>query len=200
MEKRNSLLLTIIAIATLIVAVIGATFAYYASTVNNQSGINTDVKMPSANGMFTTQGGEVAINTITTQMMSENEIGSNATASSPLKISYLSGSTNENKCTYNIYYMWIDGKNGYSITDPNQKEFTYFIKEKGNIVKEENLVEGSNLNRQLIASKQISNASVDTPTINEVEIGLNWYNINADQSINADKNFQIRFFVDDIVC
>ena len=44
MEKKNTILLTVIAIATLLVAVVGATFAYFTATVttenNNQNTIN----------------------------------------------------------------------------------------------------------------------------------------------------------------
>ncbi len=37
MEKKNTMLLTVIAVATLLVAVVGATFAYFSLTVDNQS-------------------------------------------------------------------------------------------------------------------------------------------------------------------
>ncbi len=43
MEKKNTILLTVIAIATLLVAVVGATFAYFTATVNNDEvGQHTD--------------------------------------------------------------------------------------------------------------------------------------------------------------
>ncbi len=38
MEKRNTILLTVIAVATLLVAVVGATFAYYSLSVTNAQG------------------------------------------------------------------------------------------------------------------------------------------------------------------
>ena len=43
MEKKNTLLLTVIAVATLLVAVVGATFAYFGSfntTVENKAAVN----------------------------------------------------------------------------------------------------------------------------------------------------------------
>jgi predicted ribosomally synthesized peptide with SipW-like signal peptide len=45
MEKRNTILLTVIAVATLLVAVVGATFAYFTATVNttNDSNATTTV-------------------------------------------------------------------------------------------------------------------------------------------------------------
>lgn len=46
MEKKNTILLTVIAIATLLVAVVGATFAYFTAQVNTKDGDNgtTNVK------------------------------------------------------------------------------------------------------------------------------------------------------------
>lgn len=46
MEKKNTILLTVIAIATLLVAVVGATFAYFTATVNttNDANVTTEVK------------------------------------------------------------------------------------------------------------------------------------------------------------
>ena len=40
MEKRNTLLLTVIAVATLLVAVVGATFAYFASSQDDYANGN----------------------------------------------------------------------------------------------------------------------------------------------------------------
>jgi len=46
MERKNTILLTVIAVATLLVAVVGATFAYFTATVNttNQANNTTTVK------------------------------------------------------------------------------------------------------------------------------------------------------------
>lgn len=59
MEKKNTVLLTVIAVATLLVAVVGATFAYFtASTAGNGNG--------TANTSTTTTIGSVAIDLATT--------------------------------------------------------------------------------------------------------------------------------------
>lgn len=46
MEKKNTILLTIIAVATLLVGVVGATFAYFTATVNtkNEENSTTNIK------------------------------------------------------------------------------------------------------------------------------------------------------------
>ena len=53
MEKKNTMLLTVIAVATLLVAVVGATFAYFSLTVSGEA-TNTTAKVGTSNlGMVT---------------------------------------------------------------------------------------------------------------------------------------------------
>ena len=58
MERKNMVLLTVIAVATLLVAVVGATFAYFTATVtDNYSGQNS-------NGQTDIKAGQVAGKTV----------------------------------------------------------------------------------------------------------------------------------------
>ena len=52
MEKKNTILLTVIAVATLLVAVVGATFAYFTATTQTGTGAGT-----TATDTATTVGG-----------------------------------------------------------------------------------------------------------------------------------------------
>ncbi len=45
MEKKNTILLTVIAVATLLVAVVGATFAYFTASVNTTNPDNSETKV-----------------------------------------------------------------------------------------------------------------------------------------------------------
>lgn len=56
MEKKNTVLLTGIAVATLLVAVVGATFAYFSATVTNEN--NTTTVLKAANLGITFTGGK----------------------------------------------------------------------------------------------------------------------------------------------
>ena len=57
MEKKNVVLLTVIAVATLLITVVGATFAYFAATIDNEK--NETIKITSANDLtLTYNGGE----------------------------------------------------------------------------------------------------------------------------------------------
>ena len=46
MEKKNTMLLTVIAVATLLVAVVGATFAYFSLTATNESSTTGTISTP----------------------------------------------------------------------------------------------------------------------------------------------------------
>ena len=47
MEKKNTMLLTVIAVATLLVAVVGATFAYFSLTVDTKGYTKTTAEVTS---------------------------------------------------------------------------------------------------------------------------------------------------------
>lgn len=60
MEKKNTILLTVIAIATLLVAVVGATFAYFTATVTNEGTDKTQTVVKTATlGITYKQGTKV---------------------------------------------------------------------------------------------------------------------------------------------
>ena len=64
MEKKNTLLLTVIAVATLLVAVVGATFAYFGSftaTVNDKANVSVTTGNVQASTFITT-GGALSLN------------------------------------------------------------------------------------------------------------------------------------------
>ena len=66
MEKKNTMLLTVIAVATLLVAVVGATFAYFSITVSGEAtstaATATTAKIPT----ITLEQGETSFGLIVT--------------------------------------------------------------------------------------------------------------------------------------
>ena len=123
MEKRNTLLLTIIAIATLLVAVVGATFAYFASTTDTNSGkVNLNVETSNKTATFTAVGGgDMNIN-VTADLMQESNAGdggtqqtangtldANLTANSNINVSLNSPAEGQLvSCTYDLVFEWDD--------------------------------------------------------------------------------------------
>ncbi len=122
MEKRNTLLLTVIAIATLLVAVVGATFAYFASTINTNDGnVNLNLTASNNKAVFTSSStGGVNIK-VESYMMQEHDgvegndgtLSNNATINTALTNSaninvtlQASESGHETTCTYDLVFEW----------------------------------------------------------------------------------------------
>ena len=76
MDKKNTMLLTVIAVATLLVAVVGATFAYfnvYNETTAGTSAVNANVQNV---GLVSLTGGETLNLTVTAADMAKDKVGS----------------------------------------------------------------------------------------------------------------------------
>ena len=105
MEKRNTLLLTVIAIATLLVAVVGATFAYFASDVGTVNNENTNPN-PTSTAFFNSNGATMLLG-VSADNIATSEIGQNyANNQSSLQIIYNAAGTRETSCTYDVYFRW----------------------------------------------------------------------------------------------
>ena len=76
MEKKNTILLTVIAVATLLVAVVGATFAYYSLNVTSAQGtVNVGVKADELGKItLTSKTGKLQMNVSPTDMAKLGEV------------------------------------------------------------------------------------------------------------------------------
>ena len=216
MEKKNTILLTVIAIATLLVAVVGATFAYFATTEEYNNVTTLTATTPSASSVFKTEGGTIAL-TVEPITMVESRAGiASNNANGTLEVSYLSGSTTATSCTYNLYYKYATSNvDEYTrtITDIDKDnaavsalEFTYKLdgtSDDPNVVSiaEANFANTSSnpvkLTNQLV---YINNASATEETVHTYDITATWYNIEANQNAMSDKTFVVDFYVDDVTC
>ena len=107
MEKKNSLLLTIIAIAVLLVSVVGATFAYFASSNTIDATANLTATTSSAASFSSQAGSPINLN-ITGDLMMKSQASSDnepeaANGSTTLTISLTASAGTT--CTYDIGYV-----------------------------------------------------------------------------------------------
>ena len=205
MEKRNTLLLTVIAVATLLVAVVGATFAYFATSTTGASG-NIGITANTAaggNSTFTAVGDTISLN-VTAADMQQSAVAegtAKAADNATLTVSYTSGSTNSTSCTYNVYYKWESGSSAYTpvTSQTSNKEFTYTV--SGDMtVSETNFVATDTAEHQLGTQQTITNADVSTPTTKTYTVDAKFYNLNEDQSTNSNASFKLSVYVGNIVC
>jgi len=126
MEKRNTLLLTVIAVATLLVAVVGATFAYFASTPSTGNGLALNATTQAASAAFTATAGTLTLEITADEMLrgsataaeGDNLLADAATTATdakynpddrnaPLVVTFTSAADGTPmSCTYDIVYTW----------------------------------------------------------------------------------------------
>ncbi len=132
MEKKNTILLTVIAIATLLVAVVGATFAYFASNINTKNG-NVGVSVNTSNktaSFIATASGNLNLN-VEAYMMQESyatqdnltpsnneEIANLLTANATLNVSLTgTGDDKLTTCSYDVVYTWTGSESNFTDDD-----------------------------------------------------------------------------------
>ncbi len=122
MERRNTLLLTVIAIATLLVAVVGATFAYFASTINTNNGnVNLNLETSKNRAVFTSAASGGIDIKVESYMMQEHDavegdagsmsddesINATLTNNANLNVTLSASENNhETTCTYDLVFKW----------------------------------------------------------------------------------------------
>ena len=116
MEKKNTLLLTVIAVATLLVAVVGATFAYFGSfsvETNEKAGVNVNTSASKASA-FVTSSANIDLQVAAAEMVkgtgTESAVGTytGEVKNATLNISLTTDNdvTTTTVCTYNIKYAY----------------------------------------------------------------------------------------------
>ena len=143
MERKNTLLLTVIAIATLLVAVVGATFAYFATQLSTDSnGLNVLANTEPASAIFLASGSDLTL-TVEGSNMQRSQTDNAAAVlsnsnSTTLNVTYgASSSGNALSCTYDIVFRWTGSADSYLYSaaethpttgwEPFNKEFTLAV-------------------------------------------------------------------------
>ena len=106
MKNKNNLVLTIIAVSTLLITIIGATFAYFQSVSYLDDNVVVNAQLNPNNSSFTVESAELAIN-VAPSLMIETQASTTAKVSNTanLVVTYNSGGP-ELTCTYDIVFYW----------------------------------------------------------------------------------------------
>lgn len=140
MEKKNTLLLTVIAVATLLVAVVGATFAYFGSfsnTVTEGTNINVTTQ-PSKSSTFITSAADISLEVASADMVKGAGTESVQVAKSDdktISAKLTSEATDVfTICSFNVVYTANHANSGKikqyvrtAALSTDAKEFTYMI-------------------------------------------------------------------------
>lgn len=223
MEKKNTLLLTVIAVATLLVAVVGATFAYFGSfttTVDNKAGVNVTTEAAKSSTFLTTaaslklnvKGSEMLKGTGAASSVGTYD-GDNATLTVSLNATDDKTTTT---CTYDIYFMYDEGSAVYGAgatpvtSGTDNKEFTYTLTPSAGITVESTYEATAEKDFSVFsgATTEVKVASgsiaVSNDTITQtLTANVKFYNFpTIDQTALSEKSFAGKFYVKEstVVC
>lgn len=120
MDKRNTILLTVIAIATLLVAVVGATFAYFATTQDINANVPVALNTAGKAASFTSEStGELNIQVDSNEMQQsgsdDNTVIPGLTNTATLTVSLGAAAEGQSSvCTYDIIFTWTSEKSDFT--------------------------------------------------------------------------------------
>ena len=219
MEKKNTLLLTVIAVATLLVAVVGATFAYFGSFApDNTSNTPVNVTTPKAQtSTFVSTGAQLLLDVPAENMTfaQRGQEGVTSTSSGTLKVALTSGTADQTmKCSYDVYFE-AEGTPVYGLGETTKtagvdKEITMKITATEGITVDKFAIEtnfdanaeygwtkltGETVKPTIkIATAEISNSSATVPTEQTFTFEAKVYNLTQQQDQISGKSFKGYFY------
>lgn len=212
MEKKssNTIMLTVIAIATLLVAVVGATFAYFsANTTGNAGNATVEVNTAAAADLFVTEGNSAITLSVTADKMQQangkNDYSAKITNDTEAKIDVkLTAGSSKATCTYDLTYT---ATNAFTATSEaatqSLKEFTLVgTSSKGNNVEEKDLagVTDSVKLGSYSITDVYNEAAADEATVDSWTFNANFYNLAIDQNVQINKTFSGTISVTNVAC
>lgn len=201
MDKKNTILLTVIAIATLLVAVVGATFAYFATTQNVNANIPANVTTAGTAASFTSQSnGDITITVDANEMQQAQGDDNNVITGLRDDDAYLEvqlGAAQDGKssvCTYDIIFTWTSGEYTLKQGTGQQKEDgsgEEVLEETAHYVRTYDKEQGMKLPREftIIATPTVEDPAAEEDRITTIvgEVPTTGDNITATVETNIDE-------------
>lgn len=210
MEKKNTVLLTVIAIATLLVAVVGATFAYFAASVEGEDKTTITTTTQGVDAFAYTPETTMSLD-VTTALMAQAVANNTTAAVSDEKTAQvtLTAGSGEATCTYDLVWNELeDAANSvvkYQRTPAlaaDGKEYTLSVATSSNDLAAFPETNIDNVPAKL-GSYTITNAAADNnTTTQEFTFKVSFYNLVGieQQALQANKKYSGEISISNIVC
>lgn len=200
MEKKNTVLLTVIAIATLLVAVVGATFAYFSASVTNTEKTTVTATTAKANDVFTyTANNEIVLDGITNENMSLAQKGQFIDSDEKTTTVSLQAGDGSATCTYDL--VWTEtSTEKYALSTTlteGTKEFTLQGSDGTQSFAETNV---DKLPVTLGSYTITDNGSDSVATTQTWTFKAQFYNLDAVQNDQINKTFTGEISVANVEC
>ena len=186
---------------TILLSVIGATYAYFAyGTVDTSNKAGFDVSTEGAVPVSLVTIGDNIVVDVDSMRMLPSYTSNTAVASDNgiLEVRLTAGSAETPvECEYDIYYVYESNAytTNYTRSDERLNEFTYRLSKNGTqLYPEKNFVSTTSAPQKVGTVQRIVSNGIET--IQRYTIDANFYNINADQTANSNGNWKLKFYID----
>lgn len=204
MERKNTILLTVIAVATLLVAVVGSTFAYFAVQVDEKAAkVEINTQTAAANDQFVATGsGKLELNVTNEAMQEVNSTGNPVAVSDTtddaekITVSLKAGSNAGATCKY--YIQFTAGGSGYTKTSGAEKEYTIEGNAGALEIAETNVDEAGKFGPFTITDAYDADAQQATTQV--WDFTARFYNLELNQQTQMGKTHTGSFTVVDVDC
>ena len=184
-NRKNTILLTVIAVATLLVAVVGATFAYF--TAQGGSSVQTPVNVNTAqtsNGSFVTNG------SITINANQENfyEGAGNQTSTATATVTYTASSTAASNFCYTVGLQVTANNFVYTTAPTNTPELTFTARKSANAA---DLTSATTMINQRDITTTTASTTIQVPNTAEGSDFVHQIDATEGQTINDQWDFTV---------
>ena len=184
-NRKNTILLTVIAVATLLVAVVGATFAYF--TAQGGSSVQTPVNVNTAqtsNGSFVTNG------SITINANQENfyEGAGNQTSTATATVTYTASSTAASNFCYTVGLQVTANNFVYTTAPTNTPELTFTARKSANAA---DLTSATTMINQRDITTTTASTTIQVPNTAEGSEFIHKIDATEGQTINDQWDFTV---------
>lgn len=206
MERKNTILLTVIAVATLLVAVVGATFAFFAVQADSDATVEIETTTAKAADYFNATGSGVLTLNVTNDKMlqadSSDSVAAITDTDDSMTVTVKAGSNTLN-CSYKITYTQADGTNTYSPSKAEQLEYTIqgTSTYSGHTIAETNMDKVTTFGPFNISdTADAGDAAAQVATTETWTLTASFYNLTVDQAAQMDKTYAGTFAITDVTC
>ncbi len=207
-SKKSTVLLTVIAVATLLVAVVGSTFAFFAVQAESDAKVEITTETAKGSDIFNATGSGVLEIDVTNEKMTQAAGNNDETIAeltdtdSSMTVSLTAGS-GEAECTYTIVYEAAEGSDAYSVSKVDGVAYTgleYTIEGTSNYAGATHKIDPTNMDKvSTFGPFTITDTAEDTnpqqPTTETWTLTAKFYNLEIDQKDQIDKTFAGTFRV-----
>lgn len=187
MEKKNTILLTVIAVATLLVAVVGASFAFFAVQETNNADVEVETTTAEAADAFvaTSEGDLKLAVTNATMQEAESTLGKYVSDTATVNVSLTAGSGNAS-CDYKLTYKAAEGTDTYTTTS-GITGFEYSL--QGVVTEDENIkIAETNMDQVssfgiFTITDSVDNAETQVASEHNWTIEVRFYNLAVNQGV-----------------